>query len=149
MSRSGKRRVWCYLGDRGNVVVSLSDPNAEQAFLDAVRACTTVGDVRRLNADTRGALEPAVEGFDEDGLADDDPWDITCMPGYEEGDWPPEDDLGMADLFTDEQVTHLVEHCGAELVDDIGGNGEALYIPDEYLTDVRALLMGWGFDVQQ
>lgn len=149
MSESGKRRAWCYLGDRGNVVVSLGDPDAECEFLAQVDACKTVADVRRLNEETDGGLEPAVEMFDEDGWADDDPWDTTCMPGYEEGDWPPQDDLGMAETFTNEQVDQLRQHCDAKIIDNMGGNGETLYIPGEHLDRVRQLLVEWGYDLVQ
>ncbi len=148
MTGTRQRPAWVYLGDRGNVVISPTDPNAERDFLNQVGACKTVADVRRLNEQTRGALEPAIEMFDEDGWADDDPWDITCMPGYGDGDWPSEDDLGMADIFTNEQVKHLIEHCDAEIVDNMGGRGESLYIPDLQIDQIRRLLPEWGFDVQ-
>ncbi len=148
MSGGSKLRVWCYRGDRGNVVVSPTDPHAERQFLAEVAACRTVADVRRLNEATRGELEPAIEMFDEDGWADEDPWDITYMPGYEEGDWPAQDDLGMAELFTNEQVNYLVDHCDAEIIDNMGGHGESLYIPDKHFADVRSLLKEWAFDVQ-
>lgn len=149
MSNEGRRRVWCYLGDQANVVVSTSDPVAEREFLAAVEACRTVADVRSLNEETRGALEPAIEMFDEDGWADDDPWDITCMPGYDDGDWPPQDDLAMADLFTNEQITALIDHCNAEIIDNMGGHGESLHIPSEQVDRVRRLLVEWGYDLVQ
>lgn len=148
MSEGGKRPVWVYVGDRANVVISATDPHAERNFLAQVEACKTVADVRRLNEQTGGDLEPAIEMFDEDGWPDDAAWEITDMPGYGDGDWPPQDELGVTDLFTDEQVGHLIEHYQAEVVDNMGGYGEELYIPDSQIEQIRSLLPEWGFDVQ-
>lgn len=140
-----KPQVWYWIGDRSNVIVTDIDPTSGDNFIDAVYACQTVADVKRLDALDPGSMEPALEAIEEDGLNDDDPWDYTQMPGYEEGDWPPAEHLGMADIFTDAQVEHLITHCDAWIDDELGGTGECLYIPAERIDEVGRLLAGWGY----
>jgi hypothetical protein len=148
MGSEGKRRVWYGAGDRGNVAIFGSDPRREQHFIRAVFACRSVADVRCLDVEDPGCLGPAIEAIEEDGLADDDLWTVEeNMPGYGDGDWPPSDDLGMAEMFKDEQVSILIERCGAHVSDPMGGRGESLYIPDAHIDRVGALLAEWGYDV--
>lgn len=142
----GTSTVYYGVDDLGNVVVTNADVIAMTAFVDAVFACRSVADVRHLAAREPELMSEAIEYIDELELTPSDPWDVESMPGYGDGDWPPRYDIGMAELFTEEQVSTLERECEARLVDTMGGSGEALMIPALHVERVATLLQQWGYD---
>lgn len=115
----------------------------------AVRACTTVGEIRALlphlkNADEEGILDLL------EGRSDEEAWSWEELPGAADGDWPPMPTGLTLALFKESspEWKALTSLPGVD-VGETRLNGDGLVIPPGLEAQMVAALQTLGHEVRR
>ena len=89
--------------------------------IQAIQACTTVGQARALEPTLKFTWLPDGDFEDDDGepLPDDAPYDWSQTGAVQEGDWPPMPDQCALEGLPTELLNALMTRAGARRDDDL------------------------------
>jgi hypothetical protein len=118
--------------------------------VQAVQACTTVGQARNLAGQLQFTWVPDIDidEEDEEQLPDDAPYDWTETGAASEGDWPPMPDQISLESLPADLRQELINKAGAQ-VEFTVLNGDFLAIPLDREADMVNVLRSAGYDVRR
>ena len=118
--------------------------------IEAIQACTTVGQARALEPTLKFTGFPDGDFEDEDGgpLPDDAPYDWSQAAAVQDGDWPPMPDQYALEGLPTELLNALITRAGAEAQHTML-NGSYFAIPLEREGDMVDVLRSAGFEARR
>ena len=129
-------------------ILDLSHAEGLAAEIKAIKACTTVGQARRLQPTLEFTWIPGGDfEDDEDELVPDDAryaWQETAAVA--DGDWPPMPDALALEQLPADLLRKLTEEAGAEVLETVF-NGPFFAIPLEREADLMNVVRSVGYEV--
>ena len=138
-----------YQRDDAFIIFEESDVTALAEEIEAVMACETVGEARKLQETLSRTYLPGGDLEDGEGepLPDDAPYDWTDTGEAQEGEWPPmAGGYALGDLPVD-LLQELAAHAGGHLIHTMSGS--SFVIPLDREDALRGVLRSVGYEFRR